>query len=73
MYIRILVKIFFFREKKITSVFYIHVHMLLVLASKHYDMKERNEKKNDKVFFVTFISWTANLDKLFNRYPWFFL
>ena len=25
------------------------------------------------MFFVTFITWTANLDKLFNRYPWFFL
>ena len=24
-------------------------------------------------FFVTFITWTAYLDKLFNRYPWFFL
>lgn len=23
--------------------------------------------------FHTFITWTANLHKLFNRYPWFFL
>ena len=52
MYIRILVEIFFFREKKITSVFYIHVHMLLVLASKHYDMKERNEKKMTRCFLL---------------------
>ena len=43
---------FFQREKKkktSTSVFYIHLHMLL--ASKYYDMKER-KKKNDKVFLL---------------------
>ena len=43
----------YFREKKkttSTSVFYIHLHMLL--ASKYYDMKERNEKKNDKVLLL---------------------
>ena len=40
-----MVELLFFSEKKktSTSVFYIHLHMLL--GSKYYDMKERNEKK----------------------------
>ena len=49
----ILVKLLFFSEKKKKtgtrlSVFYIHVHnniIIMLLACKYYDMKERNEKK----------------------------
>ena len=40
----------FQRKKTSTSVFYIHLHMSL--ASKYYDMTERNKKKNDKVFLL---------------------
>ena len=53
-HVYILVELLFFSEKKktSTSVFYVHVHTLL--ASKYYDMKERNEKKKKGVFYYLY-------------------
>jgi len=50
---------------------------LIVKQGKHAcpDLPDKVSplKLSQGLSFYTFITWTSYLDKLFNRYPWFFL